>query len=38
MLLPPGDILIRPETLVGVQGAVEAALGAERCRFESVRT
>jgi len=25
---PPGYILIRPETLVGVQKAVEAALGA----------
>ncbi len=56
MMPPPGYILIRPETLVGVQKAVAAALGpraecparvvettcaamgAERCRFESVRT
>src|SRR5256886_16365206 len=28
MMPPPGYILIRPETLVGVQKAVEAALGA----------
>jgi uncharacterized protein len=28
MTPPPGSILIRPETLVGVQKAVEAALGA----------
>src|SRR6266403_1295562 len=28
MMPPPGYILIRPETLVGVQRAVEAALGA----------
>ena len=28
MTPPPGYILIRPETLVGVQKAIEAALGA----------